>query len=348
MIKITFSQKDIDDLAYWRFHHSDPIVMKRCDTVYLNAKGLKTGAIHELTGRDVKTIRKHLHLYKEGGIEALKHRDIYRPTSELEAHKSVIEEEFRIRPPASIKEAVERIYKLTGVLRSDTRIEVFLKNLGMKFRKAGSIPAKADIEKQEEFIKEKLEPAIKSASEGNGQTYFMDASHFVWGTGFLVSLWCFARMLVRASSGRKRYNVLGAYNAITRSLITVVNDSYINSSSVCEMLQLLRLRHPGEAITIFLDNAAYQRAMLVQELAAELGITLEFLPSYSPNLNLIERLWRFTKKEALNNRYHETFEEFKAAIDDCLQNIDKKFYLQIASLMTLQFQTFKKDHILPG
>ena len=124
----------------------------------------------------------------------------------------------------------------------------------------------------------------------------MDAAHFVWGTGFLMSVWCF----VQTSSGRKRYNVLGAYNAITRKFLSVVNDSYINSSSVCEMLRLLRRSHVREAITVILDNAAYRRCLLVQGLAAELDVSLEFLPSYSPNLNLIERLWKFTKKQCLN------------------------------------------------
>jgi transposase len=176
----------------------------------------------------------------------------------------------------------------------------------------------------------------------------MDAAHFVWGTGFLMSVWCFARMFVRTSSGRKRYNVLGAYNAITRKFLSVVNDSYINSSTVCEMLRLLRRSHVGEAVTVILDNAAYQRCKLVQALAVELDITLEFLPSYSPNLNLIERLWKFTKKQCLNNCYYETFEAFKLGIDDCLLNIDKKFNAQIATLMTLRSQTFKNDHVMAG
>jgi transposase len=156
MIKLTFSQDDMDNLNYWRFHHPDPIVMQRCETVYLKAKGLKTGEIRELTGRDVKTIRSHLHLYKNGGIEGLQDRQPYRPTSELNAHKTCIEQEFRVRPPASIKEAGERMFQLTGIRRSDTRVEVFVKRLGMKFRKAGGIPAKADLAKQEEFLKKNL------------------------------------------------------------------------------------------------------------------------------------------------------------------------------------------------
>jgi len=87
--------------------------MKRCDTVYLKAKGLKTGQIQQLTGRNGKTIRTHLHLYKDGGIEALKHREPFRPKSQLDEHKQSIEDEFRQRPAASIKEAGKRIFLAT-------------------------------------------------------------------------------------------------------------------------------------------------------------------------------------------------------------------------------------------
>ena len=77
--------------------------MKRCDTVYLKSKGLKTGQIRELTGRNIKTIRAHYHLYKDGGIEALKRRVPYRPKSELDEHRASIEAEFRQHPVGSIK-----------------------------------------------------------------------------------------------------------------------------------------------------------------------------------------------------------------------------------------------------
>ena len=153
MINLTFTQNDIDELNYLRFHHPDPMVMKRCETLYLKAKKLKTGQIRELTGFDVKTIRSHLHRYKQGGIKALKQREPYRPQGELEEHKLSIEQEFRERTPASIKEAGERIFKLTGIRRSDTRVEVFVKRLGMSFRKIGGVPAKVDLAAQEKFLK---------------------------------------------------------------------------------------------------------------------------------------------------------------------------------------------------
>ena len=158
MITLTVTPNDIDELNYLRFYHPDPTVMKRCETVYLKAKNLKTGQIRELTGFDVKTIRTHIKLYKNGGIEALKHHDPHRPKSELDEHKLSIEQEFKQRPPASSKEAGERIFELTGVRRGNTQVKAFMKRLGLKFRKPGGIPAKANLVEQDEFLKKNSNP----------------------------------------------------------------------------------------------------------------------------------------------------------------------------------------------
>ena len=120
---------------------------------------------------------------------------------------------------------------------------------------------------------------------------------FVLGA-FLGYLWSKVRVFIRTPSGRQRYNVLGAYNA----MVTVTNIVYINSSSVMELLGKLRLLHPGRSIKVVLDNAAYQRCYVVRSQAILLDIELVFLPSYSPNLNLIERYWKFVKKKCLYNR----------------------------------------------
>ena len=133
----------------------------------------------------------------------------------------------------------------------------------------------------------------------------MDGVHFVQAA-FLGYLWCFARIFLRSPSGRKRWNVLGAYDAITGQLTTVANDGYITATTVCEMLQKLSKRYAGRSISIVLDNARYQHCKVVEALAASLEIRLLFLPSYSPNLNLIERLWKFVKKKCLYNEYYTT------------------------------------------
>lgn len=170
--------------------------------------------------------------------------------------------------------------------------------------------------------------------------FFVDASHFVL-SAFLGYLWSFSRLFIKSPSGRQRYNVLGAFNAVTHELVTVMNDSYINAQSVIELMCKLVEKYGTMPITLVLDNARYQKCKVVTEYASMKGIELLFLPSYSPNLNLIERLWRFVKKECLYSKYYETFSHFKAAIDECLDNTDRKHKDDIRSLMTLKFQVLK-------
>jgi transposase len=167
---------------------------------------------------------------------------------------------------------------------------------------------------QAEFLDTELKPKLDAARAGHGHVFFVDAAHFVFGT-FLCCLWSFTRIYVRAASGRQRFNVLGAWDAVRRELITVTNTTVVNTETMCELLRKIAERGLTGPITLVLDNARYQRNAAVQALAAELGITLLYLPSYSPNLNLIERLWKFTKRRALYGRYHPTFQDFRSAIE---------------------------------
>jgi transposase len=163
---------------------------------------------------------------------------------------------------------------------------------------------------------------------------------------FLGFVWCFERLFVRAPSGRKRFNVLAALNAITHEVITVTNDSYINALSVCELLQKLATLGLSIPITLVLDNARYQKCQLVQDLAQSLGIELLYLPSYSPNLNLIERLWKFVKQKCLYSKYYEDFTLFQNAISSCIENAHISHKKELQSLLTLHFQNLKKAQIM--
>jgi transposase len=196
------------------------------------------------------------------------------------------------------------------------------------------------VQDQAEFLDNKLKPILDDAQAGQGHVFFVDAAHFVFGT-FLCCLWSFTRIFVRAASGRQRFNVLGAWNAVTRQLISVTNTTVVNTETMCELLRKIADLGLTGPITLVLDNARYQRNAIVQALAAQLGITLLFLPSYSPNLNLIERLWKFMKRRALYGRYHPTFRDFQAAIQEVLDGLSTTYAEQLASLMTLNFQQFE-------
>ena len=215
-----------------------------------------------------------------------------------------------------------------------------VKKKGFRLRKTGQIPAKADKEKQKEFVEGTLDELIKQGEQGDIHIFFLDAAHFVMGV-FLCYLWSISRIFVKSSSGRKRYNVLGAVNAITKQIHTWTNTSYINADSIADFFEELRSYYDdGKPIYIILDNARYQKCQLVRYVAWQFNIKLVYLPPYSPNLNIIERLWKWTKKKTLYATYYDNFECFKNAIDTTIQKANNEYKHEIEKLLTLKFQVF--------
>ena len=159
-------------------------------------------------------------------------------------------------------------------------------------------------------------------------------------------VWCFERLFVKAPSGRQRLNVLAALHAITHEVLTVKNLTYITAETVCELLALLAGTYPDLPITIILDNARYQRCIRVQTVDQTLGIELLYLPTYSPNLNLIERFWKFVKKQCLYSKYYADYHAFEQAIRTCIAQAPTLHRAALASLLTLKFQTFKALPVL--
>lgn len=170
--------------------------------------------------------------------------------------------------------------------------------------------------------------------------FFVDAVHFVYGA-FLGFLWSFARIFVKTPSGRKRFNVLGAVDAVSHKLTTICNETYINAETVCELMRKIARDNRGLPITLVVDNARYQRCKLVMASAEKLRIELLFLPPYSPNLNLIERYWKFLKKNCLNSRYFETFDLFKESIISGLECTNNEWKYRLDTLLTFNFQSFE-------
>lgn len=153
-------------------------------------------------------------------------------------------------------------------------------------------------------------------------------------------------MCVRAASGRQRFHVLGAWDAVTRRLLAVTNTTVVNTETMCDLLRKIAVEKRVGPVTVVLDNARYQRNKVVQGLAVELGLRLLFLPSYSPNWNLIERLWGFAKRRSVYGKYHANFASFRAAIEGTLAGIPTTHAKALESLMTLQFQTFEDVSLL--
>ncbi len=205
------------------------------------------------------------------------------------------------------------------------------------------VPGKADPEKQQQWLEESFQPELEVAQRGEKVLLFVDAAHFVLSQ-FCCMMWCVKRLFLRSGAGRNRINVLGALNAVTQQVTTLINTSYINAEVIQNFLLQLREQYPLLPITIVLDNARYQHCKAVIAFAESLQIKLLFLPSYSPNLNIIERLWKFAKKKLLYGKYYERADLFHRAIHDFFMQIDDH-QEQLKPLLTLKFQTFDHSRI---
>ena len=214
----------------------------------------------------------------------------------------------------------------------------------MGYRKARGVPAKADPVAQKQFHDGTLKPLLKQALAGKRRVFFVDAAHFVRGA-YLAYLWCFIRWVVPTGAGRQRYSVLGALDAVTRTLIRQTTTGTVNQQTAAELIWKLREIHPEGPISVVLDNARYQHTPLVKMAAAWQKIDLVYLPPYSPNLNLIERVWKFVKKKALANKPFADIRSFQNAISDVLDGLDTTFRSQMATLPTHNFETLNRPSV---
>lgn len=347
MPSLEFSTDVIQTLHYERFHHPHPRVQQKMEALYLMSQGLSCATLSALLQVSAGTLTNYRNQYRAGGVARLRELKFYRPQSALQAHQATVEAYFAAHPPATINQARAVLQEVTGITRSPTQVRAFLHRSGLRCRRVGSLPAKADPAVQAEFLRTQLQPRLDEAVAGQRQVFFVDAAHFVLGA-FLGWLWTKTRLFVRAPSGRQRFNVLGALNAVTQEILTVTNTTYITAVEVVALLtQLAAQATPDVPVTVVLDKARYQRCQFVLTQAARLGLEVLFLPSYAPNLNLIERLWKFVKKQCLYSHYYAEFGAFQGAIQDCLATAPVRHKKELQSLLSLKFQTFENIQFMP-
>jgi transposase len=352
MREITFTEADVQAIGHDRYHHPDPRVQRHMEILWLKHHGFTHERIAALADCSRSTVQRTLSDYRDGGLELIRQVPAKQALSALDDHRLSLEEVFKKHPPRSVKQARHVIEQDTGIRRGLTQVRLFLHRIGLSPRKVAAIPIppkstlEEHIKTQAEFRETKLEPRLQEARQGLRQVLFVDAAHFVYAP-FLGVLWCVARLFIRAASGRKRFNVLAALDSVSHKLIAVTNHSYINAESVGLLLRAVAdAATPGIPITLVLDNARYQKCALVEDLAKQLGIDLLYLPSYSPNLNLIERVWKFVKAECLRSTYYDNYDKFNAAIQQCLDDLPTKHKDAMDSFLTHKFQTFENVSLI--
>lgn len=305
----------------------------RIRVILLLDDGKTYKSISEYLFLDEGSIRNYRKRYKEGGLELLindyyQGRKSFLSDKELKILSSDLKKEIFPTTQAVI-DHVKRKFKVTY---SRGGMVDLLHRIGFSFKKATPVPGKANKEKQRTFINQ------YNGFKAHGPVYFGDATHPEFaptiGYGWIKKGENFD---IKTNSGfRKRLNILGLIGMDSRDVIAR-SFSTINKDAVCELLKRVRKKHPiDKKVYVVLDGASYNKANKVKKLAKELNIVIKILPPYSPNLNPIERLWKFMKKKVTLNRHFEYFDDFKKNLMEFFRTI-RKYRPELETLITDNF-----------
>lgn len=331
-----------DELAeLWNAHRAtrDRRLADRIKVVYDLGRGLKPEDVANFLMLDEKTVRQYFKTYKEKGIEGLL-RTAYigsesRLTPEQKAELTQYLDENLIQ---TTKEVIDHVYKTYKVRYSRSGMTKLLHELGFSYKKPKRIPGKANRQAQEEFI-EKYRKLRENAGE-NDPVLFMDGCHPMFNS--IASCGWIRKgsdKELKANTGRQRLNINGAIDIKTLKWSVDLPDS-VNAQSTIALFKKLEQKYPlANKIHVIADNALYYRSKLVSNYVAGSKIELVFLPAYSPNLNLIERFWKFFKKKVLNNQYYETYDKFIHACK-CFFRQRNRHTEELRTLLAENFQLF--------
>ena len=295
-------------------------VAKRLICAVLLAYNQSISQAASFSGVCEKSARKYRNILESGDASSLLCIAPGGREGKLESVKGRLLEEIDNGVYKTLRQICLRAQEMFGVKISRSGLSDFLRRNGYRKLRCASLPAKAEPAAQRKFYCDVLLRLMLAAKQNELVLLFMDAVHFVYGSPTPGAVWTRERRPVKTASGRMRHNILAAVDFVTKGLVTVTNDTYIAANEVMGMLKKLANNYVGKTICVVLDNARYQHCNAVMDCANQLGIALAFLPPYSPNLNLIERLWRYIKGKALNAAYQDTFDKFKLVIHQCLDN----------------------------
>ena len=284
-----------------------------------------------------ETTGKYKKDYNDGGITKLLGKRYLGSNCNLtEKQQGILCEELDANIYLTTAQVVAFAEKAFGIIYSVSGMNDLLHRLNYSYKKPKLIPGKSDDELQETFIDQYEE--FMATKPNSAAVYFIDGVHPQHNTmaayGWIKKG---EERKLKTNTGRQRVNLHGAINIETLE-VEVVEGEKVNSESTIELLKGIEKSCPfASVIYVILDNARYHYSMIVKEYLKESKIKLVFLPAYSPNLNLIERLWRLFKKKIIYNRYYEKFKDFKEACMSFFKNI-RMYENEIQSLMTEEFQ----------
>jgi transposase len=336
-IQLTPQQRK--DISERRRQAQDRRVYQRLSALLWSDDGRTREEIAELVGVSTRQVGQWLRIFRNKGLDELGTLHYQGDPGRLgPAQVKRLKQEIETGVFHNADQIRTWIEATFGVTYSPSGVKDLLRRIGASFHKVSGFFWKADVKKQKQFVR-KYRRHKREAGPGT-RRYFVDACHPVWGVDLLYSCWLLTgqRFYVGVGNGRRRLNILGAYSPDDHDYVDLrLTKENITGEQFVKLLEALLAKHPDtEKFLLYLDNARYYSKPCVKEwLKAHRQFRLVPLPAYSPNLNLIERLWKFLRKKALN-RWLKTFEEMQAAVAGVLDRLGD-YRDELATLMTERF-----------
>src|SRR3954453_14010915 len=329
-------RKDISDR---RRHAPDRRIYQRLSAVLWCDEGRSREVIAALLGVSTRQVGQWLRIFRNKGIDQLCTLHYQGDPGRLgPAQVQRLKQEIATGAFHNAEQVRNRVEQTWGVASSISGLKDLLRRVGASYHKVSGFFWKADVQEQKDWVRKYRRQKREAAP--NVRRSFVDACHPVWGVDLLYSCWLLVgqRLYVGVGNGRKRLNILGAYCPDDHDYVDLrLTRENITGEQFVRLLEALRAKHPDtRRFILYLDNARYYSKPCVKEwLSAHREFRLVPLPAYSPNLNLIERLWRFLRKTALN-RWLRTFEEMQAAVAEVLDRLGD-YRDELETLMTERF-----------
>src|SRR3954469_7057295 len=347
MKTIQLTPRQRKDVSERRRNVQDRRVYQRLSAVLWSDDGRTREEVAQLLGVSTRQVGHWLRIFRNKGLDELCTLHYQGDPGRLgPAQVGRIRQEIEKGVFHNAEQVRTWIEATFGVTYSPSGVKDLLRRIGASYHKVSGFFWKADVKQQKRFVRKYRRHKREAGPET--RRYFVDACHPVWGVDLLYSCWLLVgqRLCVGVGNGRERLNILGAYSPDDHDYVDLrLTKENITGEQFVKLLEKLLAKHPGtEKFILYLDNARYYSKPVVKEwLARHRQFHLVFLPAYAPNLNLIERLWKFLRKKALN-RWHETFEAMQGAVAEVLDHLDR-YRPELDSLMTEEFHILKDDEL---
>ena len=339
MKTIRLTPRQRNDIGARRRQAQDRRVYQRLSAVLWSEDGRSREEIADLLGVSTRQVGQWLRIFRNKGLDQLCTLHYQGDPGRLgPAQVKRLKQEIETGVFHNAEQVRTWVQETVGVAYSISGLKDLLRRIGASYHKVSGFFWKADVEEQKRWVRKHRRHKREAGPET--RRYFVDACHPVWGVDLLYSCWLLVgqRFYVGVGNGRKRLNILGAYSPDDHDYVDLrLTKEDITGERFVKLLEALRAKHPDTAkFILYLDNARYYSKPCVKEwLAAHREFRLVPVPAYSPNLNLIERLWKFLRKKALS-RWHVTFEGMQAAVAEVLDRLGDHRD-ELATLMTERF-----------